>query len=148
MQSLIRSAFGCGSGGCVSLLRLPTCTRLHSQRAYIRSMGKRKVDTDSEPEILDSEEEQPKPKKSRAKKKGPVEPYTDALGWNIVPPSLLWKYVPRHLYMLRLGAQSMKQCLSCRDYGSEPSASIAAFDLVGSPYLVQAATTLLRIRTR
>jgi hypothetical protein len=57
-------------------------------------MGKRKVDTDSEEEILDSEEEaKPKPKKSRAKKKGPVEPYTDALGWNIVPPSLLWKCV-------------------------------------------------------
>ena len=64
-------------------------------QAFCRNMGKRKVDAGSDTDVEEhSEEEQPKSKKSRPKKaKAPAEPYTDNLGWNIVPPSLLWKWV-------------------------------------------------------
>lgn len=77
------------------------------------TMGKRKQDTDSEPE-LDSEEldeeETKKPKKRAAPRKTKpkfTEPFVDELGWNVEPPSIIW-----------------------RDFGTEPSDKIAAFDLV------------------
>lgn len=76
-------------------------------------MGKRKQDSDSEPE-LDSEEADEealkKPKKRAAPRKAKPkfsEPFVDEQGWHIEPPSIIW-----------------------RDFGTEPGDKIAAFDLV------------------
>jgi hypothetical protein len=59
-------------------------------------MGKRKADSGSEdevPEEVPSEEEYvEKKKKPRAKAKPKrTEPFVDEQGWNVVPPSLMWR---------------------------------------------------------
>eukprot|EP00878_Enallax_costatus_P025878 GHUV01027717.1.p1 GENE.GHUV01027717.1~~GHUV01027717.1.p1 ORF type:complete len:186 (+),score=20.73 GHUV01027717.1:103-660(+) len=80
----------------------------------ITTMGKRKQDTDSEPE-LDSEQDEEllkKPKKRAAPKKTKPkfsEPFVDEQGWHVEPPSIIW-----------------------RDFGTEPGDKIAAFDLDGT----------------
>lgn len=56
-------------------------------------MGKRKTKPDEEVEDED-EENEVKPVKSKAKKpkqEAAKEPFKDDLGWNVVPPSLIWR---------------------------------------------------------
>ncbi|WIA43820.1 hypothetical protein OEZ86_010236 [Tetradesmus obliquus] len=74
-------------------------------------MGKRKEQDELSSEELDDEVEvKAKPKKPRAPRaKKVAEPSVDELGYNIEPPSLIWK-----------------------DFGTKPNAKIAAFDLDGT----------------
>eukprot|EP00882_Tetradesmus_deserticola_P011962 GHRQ01012661.1.p1 GENE.GHRQ01012661.1~~GHRQ01012661.1.p1 ORF type:complete len:163 (+),score=45.77 GHRQ01012661.1:262-750(+) len=75
------------------------------------SMGKRKEQDEVDSDALDDEVElKAKPKKPRAPRaKKVAEPSVDELGYNIEPPSLIWK-----------------------DFGTQPNAKIAAFDLDGT----------------
>ncbi|KAF6255002.1 polynucleotide kinase 3 phosphatase-domain-containing protein [Scenedesmus sp. NREL 46B-D3] len=74
-------------------------------------MGKRKEQEEVDSDELDEDiEVKAKPKKPRAPRtKKVAEPSVDDLGYNIEPPSLIWK-----------------------DFGTEPNAKIAAFDLDGT----------------
>jgi hypothetical protein len=66
------------------------------------AMGKRKAESASEDEVLEEvpseDEEVEKKKKPRAKAKPKrTEPFVSEQGWNVVPPSLIWRWVQQLL---------------------------------------------------
>jgi hypothetical protein len=79
-------------------IRTENTYRAHSLISI--TMGKRKATkievSDDDDLLLEEEEEEEKPKKKKPtpkKKDKPTDPFDDDMGWHIVPPSLIWKWV-------------------------------------------------------